>query len=298
MVTYWQSKRVARAIAAVRGGPTAHKVLGGNEWVQFWIDEARRVLAPAYVPTPADMLKLRRPTSGVAELPFVMPVGGRPEAMVLVDVGGQTHEMKTWEAELLAPNLKGVIFMLSLADFDRRKGDAGGAGLLDEFALLDAVLDANPALQTLPLAIMLNKRDLFQAKLRSKAFKGRFHHFVKACPRDVSKCKSSTKVPVEILQKHFFQIERRGIATATARLLIPAERVLCDFFKWQAELAEGGGAGRRAAHHGAARRADGVRLVRHGRGPGEGHGRRRARLDPGAGARRPGPRLVMEAGSR
>ena len=38
---------------------------------------------------------------------------------VLADVGGQTHEMKTWEAEMGKVGLCGIIFICSLADFNR-----------------------------------------------------------------------------------------------------------------------------------------------------------------------------------
>ena len=38
----------------------------------------------------------------------------------------------------------------------------------------------------LPLVVMLNKRDLFEARLKGKS-EGKFHHYVKSCPRDVAK---------------------------------------------------------------------------------------------------------------
>ena len=65
------------------------------------------------------MLKLRRPTSGAVELDFTMTDagggGGGDMDFVLVDVGGQTHERKTWEGQLQMEGLCGVIFLCSLA---------------------------------------------------------------------------------------------------------------------------------------------------------------------------------------
>ena len=187
---YWRGQAVRDALTQIRAGPDGERYFGGNEWLQFWIDEAQRVLAPGYTPTAADMLKLRRPTSGVVELAFTMTPddGGNTGAQdfVLVDVGGQTHEMKSWEGQLNAPGLCGIVFMANLAGFARR-GERRESRLLDDLALLDKCLAAFPAMQALPIAVMLNKRDLFEAALEKGPAKGKFHHYVKECPRDVAK---------------------------------------------------------------------------------------------------------------
>ena len=89
--------------------PAGH---GSDEFVQHWIDEAARVLAAGYThATPEDMLRLRRSTSGVHELPFSLPdpAGGKGSVQeyVLVDLGGQVHEMKNWRNELESLDAQG-----------------------------------------------------------------------------------------------------------------------------------------------------------------------------------------------
>ena len=118
-------------------------------------------------------------------------------AYELVDVGGQTHEMKTWANEL-EKDIAGVVFLVSLAEFMRRNKDGlwanmwasqGGAGgakvgaqgaggevnglppdqkpnrLLDGLLMLNDVLRASPRLQTIPMVVMLNKSDLFDDRV-------------------------------------------------------------------------------------------------------------------------------------
>ena len=98
-----RSNAVAQALLEVKAGSDNVSYLSSNEWLQFWLDNAERVLAPGYVPTSEDMLKLRRPTAGMAELPFTVNLHDTDMDFVLVDVGGQTHEMKTWGHELEKP---------------------------------------------------------------------------------------------------------------------------------------------------------------------------------------------------
>ena len=69
--------------------------LRSNEWLQWWLDEAGRVLGPDYEATPEDMLRLRRPTSGANELP------ASPEGLGVIDgsVGTRSFEIE-WRMPL------------------------------------------------------------------------------------------------------------------------------------------------------------------------------------------------------
>ena len=189
---HWRSKAMRKAIGKVKNSHENVTFLRSNEWVQHWIDECDRVLAPDYVPSADDLLKLRRPTSGEQILRFHM----RGQAFELVDLGGQTHEMKTW-AYHMEQNISGVIFMLSLADFDKRDthghwasawsslsstGEAQSMSRLQEgLQVLNDILRSTPALQNLPLVIMLNKKDLFEDAI---ARGQKFHRFFSECPRE------------------------------------------------------------------------------------------------------------------
>ena len=107
---HWKTDDVRKALQRVQSSHDNVSFLRSNEWIQHWIDASDRVLAPDFVPTDEDMLKLRRSTSGAQVLRFTM----RGQPFELIDLGGQTHEMKSW-AYHMEQDIAGVIFLLSLA---------------------------------------------------------------------------------------------------------------------------------------------------------------------------------------
>ena len=216
---HWQGDAVRDALERLRHDADHDGWLRSNEWLQWWLDEAARVLGPNYEATPDDMLRLRRPTSGAHELPFTMAgPDGRDHDFVLVDMGGQVHEMKTWAAELEKPSVGGAVFMCSLADFDRTPANNSWASswsvmrrdthqdlnstddklrarpnLLEHaLRMLNGTLAGCPALQRVPLVVMLNKSDLFDDRIASGASK--FYKYFPRCPKKVARkpCKART----------------------------------------------------------------------------------------------------------
>lgn len=187
---YWQTASVRKTIKFLQAsgrsfhGRSIEAYLSGNEWIQYWITNAARILDPGYVPTDDDMLKLRRPTTGTQELYFTMEempgAGNLGGSFCLVDVGGQMHEMKTWDDEL-EKNVTGIIFMVNLASFNHA-GIRTPSRLTDAFTILDDLLRKSEDLQELPLVIMLNKVDLFRDRLNDGAV---FREHVPDCPRHI-----------------------------------------------------------------------------------------------------------------
>ena len=189
---HWRGDAMRKALRKVQNSHENATYLRSNEWVQYWLDECDRVLAEGYLPTSEDMLKLRRPTNGEQVLQFTM----RKQAFELVDLGGQTHEMKSW-AHHMEQDIAGVVFMLSLADFDKRDTHGHWASawsrasstdevrstnrLEEGLQVLNDILRSTPALQVLPLVIMLNKVDLFEDRIKRGK---KFHRYFDACPRE------------------------------------------------------------------------------------------------------------------
>ena len=69
----WGQRDIQDALSAYLTRDSAEKdsacdQVANNEWLEFWLDEAGRILGPNYEPTPADMLKLRR-ANGKRHLP-------------------------------------------------------------------------------------------------------------------------------------------------------------------------------------------------------------------------------------
>jgi len=137
-----------------------------------------RLCAPGYLPSDADILNMRRSTSGAHTLEFTFDpaefaaragnsamANDKPSDWSITDVGGQIHERTTWYEEYT--DCSGVIFVMGLSDFDQQSQDKrktnkfveDGINLMLEVAKVET-------LQGVPLIIMLNKKDLFEEKVR------------------------------------------------------------------------------------------------------------------------------------
>jgi len=89
----------------------------------------------------------------------------KPSDWSITDVGGQIHERTTWYEEYT--DCSGVIFVMGLSDFDQQSQDKrktnkfveDGINLMLEVAKVET-------LQGVPLIIMLNKKDLFEEKVK------------------------------------------------------------------------------------------------------------------------------------
>jgi len=155
---------------------TAKETLMPNDVI--FLDEMDRLCAPGYLPSDADILNMRRSTSGAHTLEFTFDpaefaaragnsamANDKPSDWSITDVGGQIHERTTWYEEYT--DCSGVIFVMGLSDFDQQSQDKrntnkfveDGINLMLEVAKVET-------LQGVPLIIMLNKKDLFEEKVR------------------------------------------------------------------------------------------------------------------------------------
>ena len=175
----WGQRDIQDALSSYLTRDSAEKdsacdEVANNEWLEFWLDEAERILGPNYEPTPADMLKLRRATDGAQEIAF--EVDDVP--VVLIDVGGQASQRKFWDLEI-EKGVGGMIFMVALSDYDKKED--GENKLRAAFALLNETLRSNDgALSKVPVCLMMNKVDLFQKKIKRKP---KFYRYIKQCPK-------------------------------------------------------------------------------------------------------------------
>jgi hypothetical protein len=116
-----------------------------------------------FMPSNADLLhlRLRRNTtsvdSAVERISFstICTIKNKKEekAFTCTDIGGQAQEQLEWEQH--ADNIDVIIFVASMADFDRGLLDGSNA-LEQQFALLRNVLEADCFRRT-PIIVLLNK---------------------------------------------------------------------------------------------------------------------------------------------
>ena len=142
----------------------------------YFLDKIDEICIADYNPSDQDLLNMRRSTSGAHALEFTFdpvtfkkPDGsamkGEKSHWTITDVGGQIHERATWYEEY--EECDGIVFVLSLADFDQASQDKRNANKFveDGINLLLQVMKVD-SLQGVPLVIMLNKKDVFAEKIR------------------------------------------------------------------------------------------------------------------------------------
>lgn len=135
-----------------------------------FLDSMDRICAPGYIPTDEDILKQRRSTSGSHKMMFDFDPAkydetGYVQHWEITDIGGQVHERHLWAEQ--SQDLTGLIYVLSLSDFDQRSQDNRGENkfLDDGVGTLCDVLNQK-AVQGIPILIMLNKIDIFRDKIK------------------------------------------------------------------------------------------------------------------------------------
>ncbi|GMI10338.1 hypothetical protein TrRE_jg7772 [Triparma retinervis] len=172
----WADPQIKKAFSLSLGESSSKDAVNAND--DFFLSKADKVLTPGYVPTDEDILKLRRSTSGAHSLDFKFDpkkfgkghdkgISGQKHKSsywTLTDVGGQIHERATWYEEFA--DLDGLVFVLSLPDFDQKSQDNRSANKLveDGINLMLQVMRADNLLEV-PVCVLLNKFDIFVKKI-------------------------------------------------------------------------------------------------------------------------------------
>jgi guanine nucleotide-binding protein G(i) subunit alpha len=113
-----------------------------------------------YCPTYEDVLRCRVRTTGIVENRF--EIAGHK--FLLVDVGGQRNERKKWIH--CFEGVTAVIFVTSLSEYDQNLfEDNHTPRIIESISLFEEVLNMKWFLNC-PVILFLNKRDLFEAKLK------------------------------------------------------------------------------------------------------------------------------------
>eukprot|EP01126_Amoeba_proteus_P022167 TRINITY_DN2247_c0_g1_i10.p1 TRINITY_DN2247_c0_g1~~TRINITY_DN2247_c0_g1_i10.p1 ORF type:complete len:313 (+),score=62.46 TRINITY_DN2247_c0_g1_i10:232-1170(+) len=136
----------------------------------YFVEKLDQIVQPDYVPTNEDIMKCRQRTSGVSLTEFMKD----KYKWQLLDAGGQKPERDKWSTIIQNENILGILFFISLGDFNIKSNDEDGTKL--EVAIRcfrDTFLDPNA--KSLPMVLIMNKVDLFKEKIFQ--FKGQFPNF-------------------------------------------------------------------------------------------------------------------------
>ncbi|KAL3816027.1 hypothetical protein ACHAXA_010332 [Cyclostephanos tholiformis] len=132
------------------------------ESVKYYFNEIDRIMKKGYVATQQDMLLARVRTSGIVTEKYI--IDGVDFEMY--DVGGQRNERKKWIH--CFENVTAVIFVAALSEYDQALFEDATANRMTEAVNLFGDICNNKVFQESSMILFLNKRDLFEEKIKVK----------------------------------------------------------------------------------------------------------------------------------
>eukprot|EP01112_Ceratiomyxa_fruticulosa_P018263 TRINITY_DN580_c0_g1_i1.p1 TRINITY_DN580_c0_g1~~TRINITY_DN580_c0_g1_i1.p1 ORF type:complete len:355 (-),score=48.70 TRINITY_DN580_c0_g1_i1:103-1167(-) len=125
----------------------------------YFLDNVRRIASPQYVPTPDDVLRSRKRTTGIVESKFEMQ-GAR---FSLLDVGGQRNERRKWIH--CFENVSAVLFCVSLPEYDQMLLEDLQTNRMRESLALFGDISNSQWFAKSAMILFLNKCDIFKEKI-------------------------------------------------------------------------------------------------------------------------------------
>lgn len=127
---------------------------------QYYLDNLDRIGAADYVPTEQDVLRSRAKTTGIIEIDFTIDRVN----FKLVDVGGQRSERKKWMH--CFEDVTAVLFCVAMSEYDLTLVEDDTTNRMSESLKLFGEICGSEWLQSTSMILFLNKKDLFEEKIR------------------------------------------------------------------------------------------------------------------------------------
>ncbi|KAJ1337134.1 hypothetical protein BSLG_006607 [Batrachochytrium salamandrivorans] len=169
IATLWKEKAVQSVVPL---GPKYHI----QDTASYFLSRAEVFGKLGYVPTNEDILHIRAPTLAVSETVFKIGI----HHYRLFDVGGQRGLRKQWAP--FFDNCHSVLFVTSIAGYDQtlqEESEVKANRLHDAIELFGGVVN-NRLLARAEMLLFLNKKDVFEEKLKTLAFSKYFPRYAGA----------------------------------------------------------------------------------------------------------------------
>ncbi|XP_019406220.1 PREDICTED: guanine nucleotide-binding protein subunit alpha-15, partial [Crocodylus porosus] len=125
----------------------------------YFLSNLERIVEDAYIPTAQDVLRSRRPTTGINEYCFSV----KKVTLRIVDVGGQKSERKKWIH--CFENVIALIYLASLSEYDQRLEENSQENRMKESLALFRIVLELPWFQNASVILFLNKTDILEDKI-------------------------------------------------------------------------------------------------------------------------------------
>jgi len=132
-----------------------------NDSAKFFFEEIDRLAAPTYLPSEQDILRCRGKTTGIIETDFKID----DYNFKVVDVGGQRSERKKWVH--CFQDVTAVLFCVALSEYDLKMYEDSSTNRMEESLRVFKEISNNRWFMDTPMILLLNKRDLFEEKIKT-----------------------------------------------------------------------------------------------------------------------------------
>ncbi|GMR56520.1 hypothetical protein PMAYCL1PPCAC_26715, partial [Pristionchus mayeri] len=127
---------------------------------RYFLEQLKRVTASDYLPTVQDVLKSRVATQGCVQMSFFI----KDFTFNVYDVGGQRSQRKKWLH--IFDNVHAVLFITSLSEYNQKLIEDGTTNRMRESLGLFGNICKNEYFKQTAIILFLNKKDLFEEKIR------------------------------------------------------------------------------------------------------------------------------------
>uniref|UniRef100_A0AC35U3M4 Guanine nucleotide-binding protein G(Q) subunit alpha n=1 Tax=Rhabditophanes sp. KR3021 TaxID=114890 RepID=A0AC35U3M4_9BILA len=135
---------------------------------EYFFDNLDRIVAEDYIPTIDDVVRTRIPTTGVVQVNFRL----KNIDFKIYDVGGQRSERKKWIH--CFDNVHGLLFIAAVSEYNQvLREDSKTNRLHEAMELFDNVSNSFYFVAT-SIIIFLNKKDIFEEKIKTYPIKESF----------------------------------------------------------------------------------------------------------------------------
>jgi len=137
-----------------------------SDSINYFLTNIDRLNQHDYTPSQQDILRCRVPTTGIVEYSFKI----QKNNFRMVDVGGQRTERRKWIH--CFENVTSVIFLAALSDYNENvirncNQTEDDENRLEVSVALFKVIRNNPWFQNSSMILFLNKKDLFEEKIKT-----------------------------------------------------------------------------------------------------------------------------------
>jgi len=141
----------------------------------YFFNSLDRILSGDYVPSQDDLIRVRVRTTGIVEVNFTVKEKRAALHFQMFDVAGQRSERRKWIH--CFEGVTAVLFVVSLAEFDQRLMEDSSCNRMVESMELFGSIVNNKFFTSSSFILFLNKRDLFEEKIKNSRFSDFFQEY-------------------------------------------------------------------------------------------------------------------------